>query len=425
MKPFRESTVGTFPGTDPVHAQARMVAELLDTTRLLWREPANVTLVGRAASVPPGHVLLRDLHVMPNARQPRLLAPAGAPHAAAAALRSYAHGAGLMHRIGRSVAAITLAVPHAERLLPDRVRVTVPVDDRLAVESLEDHLSKVIGAPALIGVRVGVPRANRKPVLPVMDRRGRLLAYVKVGHNQLTRQLVEQEGEALRAVASVAPAGIQTPRVLHRGAWQDLELLILSPLRVTNRGFRTSDALPGDAMRSLSEAFGVVRQPLGDSPFWDKLTAAAKAVEEDSTAHCLQAALDAVHARYAHTPVRFGSWHGDWAPWNMARQRKSVLLWDWERFANGVPLGFDALHYRMQSAMASSGPNAVRNTLPRDAGRALDLVGVRGRTQLTVALYLTEICLRYVLDAQGPTGEPLKALAQLTTDTLADYVEQL
>ncbi len=330
-----------------------------------------------------------------------------------------------MHRIGRSVAAVALAVPHAERLLRDRVRITVPASDRLAVESLEEHLSQVIGAPSLIGIRVGVPRANRKPVLPVMDRRGRLLAYVKVGHNQLTRQLVEQEGEALLVVAGVAPAGIEPPRVLHRGAWQNLELLILSPLRVTNRGFRTSHTLPVAAMRSLSEAFGVVVQPLGDSPFWDRLAAAAKAVEEDSTAHRLQAALDAVHARYADTPVRFGVWHGDWAPWNMARQRRSVLLWDWERFAQGVPLGFDALHYQMQSAMAASGAAAVRYALRRDAETALNLVGVRGQTQLTVALYLTEICLRYVLDAQGPTGEPLKELARLTTESLADYVERL
>ena len=32
----------------------------------------------------------------------------------------------------------------------------------------------------------------------------------------------------------------------------------------------------------------------------------------------------------------------------MASLADALLVWDWERFARGVPLGFDALHYALQ-----------------------------------------------------------------------------
>ena len=32
----------------------------------------------------------------------------------------------------------------------------------------------------------------------------------------------------------------------------------------------------------------------------------------------------------------------------MARHGDEVLLWDWEHYEEGVPVGFDALHFRGQ-----------------------------------------------------------------------------
>ena len=60
-------------------------------------------------------------------------------------------------------------------------------------------------------------------------------------------------------------------------------------------------------------------------------------------------ALDAHHRAGRRHALTFGAWHGDWAPWNMASTERGLLVWDWERFTSGVPLGFDALHYRLQS----------------------------------------------------------------------------
>ena len=56
----------------------------------------------------------------------------------------------------------------------------------------------------------------------------------------------------------------------------------------------------------------------------------------------------ALESRPARRRLAFGAWHGDWTPWNMASTAGGLLVWDWERFATGVPVGFDALHYWLQ-----------------------------------------------------------------------------
>ena len=48
----------------------------------------------------------------------------------------------------------------------------------------------------------------------------------------------------------------------------------------------------------------------------------------------------------AKQPNPFGSWHGDWMPWNLLRSGTDLWVWDWERSASGVPVGLDAAHFR-------------------------------------------------------------------------------
>ncbi len=47
-----------------------------------------------------------------------------------------------------------------------------------------------------------------------------------------------------------------------------------------------------------------------------------------------------------------GAWHGDWTAWNCAAaaQADQVLVWDWERYTEGVPRGFDALHHHFHGS---------------------------------------------------------------------------
>jgi hypothetical protein len=57
--------------------------------------------------------------------------------------------------------------------------------------------------------------------------------------------------------------------------------------------------------------------------------------------------------------MRFGAWHGDFTPWNMARLSEGNYLWDWERAAPSVPLGLDLCHFLFQSVCRYEGRNAA------------------------------------------------------------------
>jgi hypothetical protein len=206
-------------------------------------------------------------------------------------------------------------------------------------------------------------RANRKPVLSVSGPGGRL-AFVKIGDSARTRDLVRNEARALRLVAAAAPATIVAPAVLHHGRWRGLEVLVLSPLPVPTRPW---------ARR--------VPAPLVE-----------RAVQEI-------AALD---------PGAPWCRHGDFAPWNMAPTRDGrLLVWDWERFESGVPLGFDAVHLFFQRALTRMGPARAARACVARALRTLAPYGLSAaEARLTAIRYLIELAGRHAADGHEPLGPP-------------------
>jgi hypothetical protein len=110
--------------------------------------------------------------------------------------------------------------------------------------------------------------------------------------------------------------------------------------------------------------------------------------------------------------LTFGAWHGDWSPWNMATTVDAMLVWDWERFTGGVPVGFDAIHYDLQRLLdrrVEPGP-AVDTTLAR-AERLLAPFGVGpDAAGVTALLYLVDLAARYLEDGQAEAGARLGVL---------------
>jgi len=123
-------------------------------------------------------------------------------------------------------------------------------------------------------------------------------------------------------------------------------------------------------------------------------------------------ALDALKVTGGCAGLTFGAWHGDWSPWNMASTTSGLLVWDWERFATGVPVGFDALHYWLQSEVGPHhrDPLAAATNVLEYAAPLLAPFGIGAvQAQLTAALYLTDVATRYLVDRQAQAGAPLGA----------------
>jgi hypothetical protein len=91
----------------------------------------------------------------------------------------------------------------------------------------------------------------------------------------------------------------------------------------------------------------------------------------------------------------------------MANTARGLLVWDWERFTRGVPLGFDALHHWLHTEVEA------RRREPLAAAcdcleRAPELIGPfgigRAEARLTATLYLADLATRYLADRQAKAG---------------------
>ena len=120
-----------------------------------------------------------------------------------------------------------------------------------------------------------------------------------------------------------------------------------------------------------------------------------------------------------------GGWHGDWNPGNCSVVADSVLVWDWERYETGVPVGFDALHLRLQSAIgAGATPRAAATELLADARRVLAAFEVPSADATLVAqLYLWGLGVRYATDDQAKAGAAIGRLDEWLVPVLATVKE--
>lgn len=361
----------------PGDAAARL-AYLDETLPLLWPAGAGA-----------------DRVVLPGPRAPRLLVPRRPARAGAGALVRYTAQQGPRER------AAGLAVAAAARAGLARVRPAVAPRGGSG-EPVDALLARVLGEPVTSALALSPRRANRKPVLQVFDRRGRTLAFAKVGVSPLARDLVDAEAAALDRLARAGLDGtpLLVPRVLHHGAWRDTRVLVTSALPL---GRRVADGAPllRDAMRAVAGT--------GPADGGDAYLAGLRG-RLPATGPWAQLLTDLAAAG---APVT-GAWHGDWTAWNCARRGARLAVWDWERYTAPAPLGFDALHFRLNEAVGKhrTGFAAAAPQLVADAPRLLAPWGVAaGPARVTAGLYLLDVALRYVADGAGGSPEAVERWA--------------
>jgi hypothetical protein len=372
----------------PADERAEWLRELVP---LLWPAPATVTL-GRARHAGAR----RSYLILPSLERPRLLVPRRTRRAAGGAVRGYGEQSSAARRAAVKLAAAGLAVGAGDTVFRDRLEVG-------GADTIEDHLTRELGRKVLVSLHLGPARANRKPVLQLLDPGGGTVGFAKVATTALTGQLVAAETATLRLLARAGLTHLTAPTALAGGSWRGLEILVQSPLPV-RQPRRPSATRLAAATAEVAAVAGIGTEPL-DGPYLAGLRERVAALPAGATRDGLAGALETL--RGTDVQLRIGSWHGDWTPWNTAVVADTVLAWDWERFASGVPVGFDALHYDLQ-------PRALRNVdaagaaatdSVRRAPGLLGPVGVPAESAAVVAvLYLVEILTRYVGDGQTRWG---------------------
>ncbi|WP_182523402.1 hypothetical protein [Nocardioides dongkuii] len=361
-----------------------------EVARLLWPAPWDAPYVTRRG--PGGGGTHRAAYVFPSERRPRMLVPVDVPGSAEMVQRLGGPASRLMrparHLLERSVRSRALG------LVPWPV-LRVPAAPGGA-ESVEDHLADALGHDVRIGVLLGTRRVNQKPVLQVFDRAGVLRAYAKIGHNELTTDLVRREAASLTTVGH-RPRTFRVPRLLHHGRWSGLEVLVVSPL-ATDRDARVPPPARSAAARELALLSGTRDAALADSSWWCRTRRNASLLRDEPYGARLAAVVRAVEAASGPTTLRFGGWHGDWGAWNMGMGGGTLHVWDWERYDADVPLGFDGLHFAAQAVrpgdrQARTQERVFLDSLPVSLRPFRVPVSLHG---LTLRLYLLEVGVRYV-----------------------------
>lgn len=394
---------------------------LAETVRLLWPPPGRVTTgrTGANGSRAPGARVVSEFLALPDLAHARLLLPLRARRAAAAAAHRYAEPWSPVRRIRARAMALALSSGAAGLLLRDRVTVEAPAHGTL--DSIETLLAGVVGHPVAVGLYVTRPRANRKPLLQVLTGSGALVAFAKVGVDDFTRGLVATEARALHAVGSEARRAFTIPDVLDLRSWHGLDVLTLSALPVHERRASLDAGRLAVVAAEIAATGGVELAVPARSTYVQRLRGRLDALPSGA-GHRLATAVDGILDAHGGAPLPFAAWHGDLTPWNMATLRDTVLVWDWERYETGVPLGFDLVHHHVQQHLLAPGADvgALVAQLPRRTSAALGSVGLDQREATTcAALYLVDIAARYVHDRQDEVGTMAAVLPALL-DAIGD-----
>ncbi|WP_232290171.1 hypothetical protein [Micromonospora sp. ATCC 39149] len=288
--------------TPPPGADARG-AYLPELAGLVWPAPARPALRrgGRAGFA-----------VVPSAARPRLLVPAGSRRAAAGAVRHSTEAQSAKARLRRAVLAAAFRTGLGRLAFRDRLVVDAGGD------ALDAHLAAVLGRPALLSIHIGPARANRKPVVQLLDAAGDPIGYAKLGVDPLTRALVEAEAAALARLAKLDLPGVQVAEALHHGVWGGHALLVQSALPVGLPRAAPAPAAEAEraAMVAVSRCVGVERRPYAGSAHDRRLRDELAALGDRPEAARLRAVLAEV--RRVDPVLALGAWHGDWNGGNSA-----------------------------------------------------------------------------------------------------------
>lgn len=395
-------------------------AQLRSDLAAMWAAPVEVVEVPRRAQAPASAgTPLHTFAVLPSLRQPRIVATdSGA--AVAAAVRRFNHTAGIGRRSTRVALAAGMRAGALSLVPRDRLSVLGLREGGSGHDtSLLDTLAEIFETEVSIGMSIGAVRANRKPVLQVLTRDGHTLGFAKLGLSPLARALVGAEAANLRSLARHDFQHLELPRLIHHGEWHGHELLVMTALHAPLRRFRAARALPARAMMELAECEGTSTWALAESPWFGSLVADA-ADAPDSASERFRSALGRLAEQYGDRTARFGSWHGDWGPWNMVWAGDRVRLWDCERFTSGVPYGLDALYYAVPLPAAHAGPARLREA----AHRALAPLSLdRHEAELLLPLYVTALCARFVPDSLTEHGQHLRPTVAALLDLLGTLLE--
>jgi hypothetical protein len=359
---------------------------------------------------PPGWREQESYWAFPSATRAQLFLPAGSRRVTSAAALHYRGLRQPTKNLGRGGlgAAAFAGLPLSAARVGVWVRSDAPeAASGLPLTLLERELRRG-RLYASFGVRAG---ANRKATMQLLDETGTPVGYAKLGWSAVTDAFVRNEARTLREVGG-RPGPTRAPALLAEVANHGHPIIVTEPLPLAVRGAgRPGVAAP--TSQELHALTPVVRHAAaGETRHVQHLAERLDRLRADDVSQALRLldrtrALTSVVLDHDHVLPVTQRWHGDLAPWNLARDNDGALwAWDWENSEEDAVAGLDALHWAFSKRRAPSGRCAVVD-LPgclQDARPHLVAAGVpRARHGLVAATYALAV-LERALDLVTRSG---------------------
>jgi hypothetical protein len=365
--------------------------------------PEEAILVADAP--PPGYRSVFAFRALPNAHHPYLLMPLDSRAAAAGSVHHIGNPLKRRMRVAESALSLSFQMGVGQRVLNQRLHVCVPRAVELEAPTLIDRALGVVGRTDLsTAVILGRDRPNRKPVLKLLAPDGTPVAFAKVGWNGVSRDLVRHEAEVLAAMGTEErhPSSFRVPSVIGYDPADRVDLLVVTPVPQASglRGGPPSD-VPMRATHEVAVGEGVSWDALAASAYWSVVQRRVNDAAGDAgnpVASAQAEAFEQLTTGYGSRDIPFGSWHGDWTPWNMTRVDDTLYVWDWERAEGPVPVGLDLMHFDFDVRVKIQGrpaERAIRDSALESRTR-LEALGLpSGLSHLLASLHLLEMTLRF------------------------------
>jgi thymidylate kinase len=214
---------------------------------------------------------------------------------------------------------------------------------------LLEHLKQIFECHDLtFAISLGTPGPHRKPIIQLTKRDGQIVGYVKVGWNNVTNGMVRNETRLLHKLDRDF-LNFKVPKVLYKGEWNGRCFCIQSPPETeTKPPPQTLTSSYLDAVRELA-AFHSQWNQLKQSMFWKRLLEQMNGVQKAYYQHILKQGACKVEELLDDKPLLFHLRHGDFAPWNAWQVNGKLFLYDWEYADWEAPLGWDLLHFNLQT----------------------------------------------------------------------------
>src|SRR4051794_8118560 len=298
----------------------------------LLRPDVRLEITGPRGQAPAGWAPAESYWLFPTADRARLLLPYGQRGATKGAANSYRGLRRPALNAGRTLlgAAAVSGLP----LSPSVLSLLVADDSPEARAALPvAALAQALGRERLYaatGVRDG---ANRKATLHLFSETGRPVGFAKFGWSAATDEVVRAEAEALAAVGPVRGSA-RAPGLLTELDYHGHAVIVTEPLPVDVRGARDENVAAPTAQELYALCPVVRHAAIADTMHFVALRKRLSALADDPVAgpvaHACDPLIEALQERRAQVPV-CERWHGDFAPWNRARDRSGQLwVWDWE-----------------------------------------------------------------------------------------------